>query len=475
MSRLLFHMNSSEDLLQLSHDLRSALRLVREASIELARLMDELVTSPLQGFRDSCPTLRGVILANLTGLLPFANNPFPLRNRATLEITERLLGVISGAGGESGAPGPLLEMSDTLTMLVRDIADMSHLAASVTSAVELVGRAQKVARKMATMSETHSISNTSDTMKFFDSLYSILQQRVRNIVNELTALQNVDRFTSENINDLLTPFIDLAFGMIGVKPSISQDADVVNTSSSTFSYVNQSKDFSDILKEIVEFLTSVKSHLGTMEHLTAAFSNGTRISAMGSVNLWEEILDCLDPINNIINQIDFLHPKPLPTRSYPQDTKWERTREVILFFNEMFSQDSTEIGTYLRTVIGRTLEALWNDLEKDDWSIFNLSLTFAQHPDHLLKAIETAGEVSGGRDDASGALFSNFSLIQDVTHQQLEEAVQVLLRRMAFVGEDLPLNDSQWINSMRTVFQPIFESFMNAAPVGNQGKVKKPS
>uniref|UniRef100_A0A8C0SPQ1 ABC transporter domain-containing protein n=1 Tax=Canis lupus familiaris TaxID=9615 RepID=A0A8C0SPQ1_CANLF len=462
-SRLLFHMNSSEDLLQLSHDLRSALRLVREASRELARLMDELVTSPLQGFRDSCPTLRGVILANLTGLLPFANNPFPLRNRATLEITERLLGVISGAGGESGAPGPLLEMSDTLTMLVRDIADMSHLAASVTSAVELVGRAQKVARKMATMSETHSISNTSDTMKFFDSLYSILQQRVRNIVNELTALQNVDRFTSENINDLLTPFIDLAFGMIGVKPSISQDADVVNTSSSTFSYVNQSKDFSDTLKEIVEFLTSVKSHLGTMEHLTAAFSNGTRISAMGSVNLWEEILDCLDPINNIINQIDFLHPKPLPTRSYPQDTKWERTREVILFFNEMFSQDSTEIGTYLRTVIGRTLEALRNDLEKDDWSIFNLSLTFAQHPDHLLKAIETAGEASGGRDDASGALFSNFSLIQDVTHQQLEEAVQVLLRRMAFVGEELPLNDSQWINSMRTVFQPIFESFMNAA------------
>ncbi|XP_072616279.1 ATP-binding cassette sub-family A member 13-like [Vulpes vulpes] len=462
-SRLLFHLNSSEDLLQLSHDLRSALRLVREASTELARLMDELVTSPLQGFRDSCPTLRGVILANLTGLLPFANNPFPLRNRATLEITEGLLGVISGAGGESGAPGPLLEMSDTLTMLVRDIADMSHLAASVTSAVELVGRAQKVARKMATMSETHSISNTSDTMKFFDSLYSILQQRVRNTVNELTALQNVDRFTSENINDLLTPFIDLAFGMIGVKPYISQDADTVNTSSSTFSYVNQSKDFSDILKEIVEFLTSVKSHLGTMEPLMAAFSNGTRISATGSVNLWEEILDCLDPINNILNQIDFLHPKPLRTRSYPQDTKWERTREVILFFNEMFSQDSTEIGTYLRTVIGRTLEALRSDLEKDDWSIFNLSLTFAPHPDHLLKSIETAGEASGGRDDVSGALFSNFSLIQDVTHQQLEEAVQALLRRMAFVGEDLPLNDSQWINSMRTVFQPIFESFMNAA------------
>ncbi|CAD7687011.1 unnamed protein product [Nyctereutes procyonoides] len=462
-SRLLFHMNSSEDLLQLSHDLRSALRLVREASTELARLMDELVTSPLQGFRDSCPTLRGVILANLTGLLPFANNPFPLRNRATLEITEGLLGVISGAGGESGAPGPLLEMSDTLTMLVRDIADMSHLAASVTSAVELVGRAQKVARKMATMSETHSISNTSDTVKFFDSLYSILQQRVRNIVNESTALQNVDRFTSENINDLLTPFIDLAFGMIGVKPYISQDADVVNTSSSTFSYVNQSKDFSDILKEIVEFLTSVKSHLGTMEHLMAAFSNGTRISAMGSVNLWEEILDCLDPINNILNQIEFLHPKPLRTRSYPQDTKWERTWAVIMFFNEMFSQDSTEIGTYLRTVIGRTLEALRSDLENDNWSIFNLSLAFAQHPDHLLKAIETPGEASGGRDDASGALFSNFSLIQDVTHQQLEEAVQVLLRRMAFVGEDLPLNDSQWINSMRTVFQPISESFVNAA------------
>ncbi|XP_077916041.1 ATP-binding cassette sub-family A member 13 [Halichoerus grypus] len=462
MSQLLFHTNSSEDLLQLSHNLRSALQLVRGSSTELARLMDILVNSPHEGFRDLYPTLREVILPNLTALLSFINNSFPLRNRATLDIIKRLLGVISRAGGESGAPEPLLEMSDTLTMLVRDITEMRDLATSVTSTVELVGLATKVARKMATIFEIHSISNTTDTMKFFGSLYSILRQSVQNVVSELTTLKNVDHLLSENINDLLTPFLDLAFGMIGVKLNISQDSDIVNMSSSTFSYVNQSKDFSDIFKEIAEFLTSVKSNLGAMEHLVVAFNNGTRIFAMDSVNAWEEILDSLVPINNIINQIDFLHPNPLPTHSYPQDTTWERTQEVILFLDEMLSQDSMEIGTYLRKAIDLTLEALWSNLEKDDWSVYNLLLTLAQHPDNFLKAIETAGEVSGARDDLSGALFSNTSLIQNITHQRLEEAVQIMLRRMALLRKELPLNNSQWRNSRRTLFQPIFESFINA-------------
>ncbi|XP_006732433.1 ATP-binding cassette sub-family A member 13 [Leptonychotes weddellii] len=121
-----------------------------------------------------------------------------------------------------------------------------------------------------------------------------------------------------------------------------------------------------------------------------------------------------------------------------------------------------EIGTYLRKAIDLTLEALWSNLEKDDWSVYNLLLTLAQHPDSFLKAIETAGEVSGARDDLSGALFSNTSVIQNITHQRLEEAVQVMLRRMALLRKELSLNNSQWRNSRRTLFQPIFESFINA-------------
>uniref|UniRef100_A0A8C7BTF0 ABC transporter domain-containing protein n=1 Tax=Neovison vison TaxID=452646 RepID=A0A8C7BTF0_NEOVI len=461
-SPLLLHTNSSEDLLHLSHNLRSALQLVRESSTEVAHLLDLLVHSPHEGFRDLYPTLREVILSNLTSLLSFINNSFPLRNRATLDITKRLLGVLSRAGGESDAPEPLLEMSDTLTMLVRDIAEMRDLATSVTSAVELLGLATRVARKVATIFETHSISNTTDAMKFFDSLYTVFLQSIRNVVREIGTLKNVDHFTSENISNLLTPFLDLAFGMIGVKPTILQDSDV-NVSTSTFSYMNHSKEVSDILKEITEFLTSLKSSLGDMEHLVVAFNNGTQIFAMDSVSIWEEVLDYLVPINNVINQIDFLRPNPLPNDSYPQDTTWERIQEVILFLDEMLSKDIMEIGTYLRRVIDLTLEVLWSDLEKDDWRVFNLWLTFAEHPDNLLKAIETAGEVSGGRDGPSGPLFSNMSLIQNVTHQQLEEAVQIVLKRMALLRKELPLNNSQWINATRTLFQPIFESLVHVA------------
>ncbi|KAF0873265.1 ABCAD protein, partial [Crocuta crocuta] len=476
-SQLVRHVNSSEDLFQLNHDLRSALQLVRETSTELARLMDTLINSPHRDFHNVYPTLREVILANLTGLLSFVNNSFPLRNRATLEMTKRLLGVISGAGGESGAPEPLWEMSDTLTLLVRDTAEMRHLASSVNSTVELIRLAQKVSRKMATVFETHFISSTNETMKFFDSLYSILQQSIQHLVNEITTLKNVDHLISENINNLLTPFLDLVFGMMGVTPYISQDPDIVNTSSSTFSYVNQSKDLSDILEEIAEFLTSVKINLGAMEHLMVAFNNGTHLSGIDSVNLWEEILDCLVPITSIIHQIDFFHPDPLLTPCCPQDTKWERTQEVILFLDELLSQDRTEIGTYLRMAIDLTLEALWNNFQKDNRTVFNLLLTLAQDPDNLLQAIERAAEVSSGTGDLSEALFVNVSLIRNVTHSQLEEAVQIMLRRIALLWKALHMNNSQWVNSTRALFQPIFESFINAAtgkniPSGKEERIE---
>uniref|UniRef100_A0A673SY29 ATP binding cassette subfamily A member 13 n=1 Tax=Suricata suricatta TaxID=37032 RepID=A0A673SY29_SURSU len=462
-SQLVHHVNSSEGLFQLNHNLRSALQLVRETSTELAGLMDMLVNSPHMDFHNMYPALQEVILANLTGLLSFINNSFPLRNRATLETTRRFLGVTSRAGGESGALEPLLEMSDTLTLLVRDTAEMRDLASSVNSTVELVRLAQKVSRKMATVFESHFISSTNDPMKFFNSLYSILQQSVRHLVNEITTLKNVDPVLSENINNLLMPFLDLIFGMMGVKPHISQGSDTVNTSSSTFSYVNQSKDFSDILEEIAEFLTSAKINFGAMERLMVASNNGTHTSGMDSVSLWEEILDCFVPINSLVHQINFFHPDPLPVPCCPQNTKWERTQEVILFLDKLLSQDRTGIGMYLRMVMDLTLEVLWNNFQEDNRTVFNLLLTLAQDPDNLLQAVKRAGEISGETGDLSEALFVNPSLIRNLTYPQLEEAVQIVLRRIAFLWKDLPMNNSLWVNSTRTLFQPILESLINAA------------
>ena len=90
LNQLLSHMNSSEDLFKLNQDLRSALHLVRETSIVIAHFMDALLSSPVKDFRVLYPSLQEVILANLTHLLSFVNNSFPLRNRATLEITRHL-------------------------------------------------------------------------------------------------------------------------------------------------------------------------------------------------------------------------------------------------------------------------------------------------------------------------------------------------------------------------------------------------
>ncbi|KAJ8778782.1 hypothetical protein J1605_013459 [Eschrichtius robustus] len=82
------------------------------------------------------------------------------------------------AGGESRALDPLSEMSRTLTMLVDDGAEMRGLATSVTSTVHLLKLAEKTSREVAAMFEMPFVFTANNTMKFLDTLYSILQQSV---------------------------------------------------------------------------------------------------------------------------------------------------------------------------------------------------------------------------------------------------------------------------------------------------------
>ncbi|XP_009441009.5 ATP-binding cassette sub-family A member 13 isoform X3 [Pan troglodytes] len=466
-SQLFFHVNKSEDLFKLNQDLGSALHLVRECSTEMARLLDTILHSPNKDFYALYPTLQEVILANLTDLLFFINNSFPLRNRATLEITKRLVGAISRASEESRVLKPLLEMSGTLVMLLNDSADLRDLATSMDSIVKLLKLVKKVSGKMATVFKTHFISNTKDSVKFFDTLYSIMQQSVQNLVKEIATLKKIDHFTFEKINDLLVPFLDLAFEMIGVEPYISSNSDIFSMSPSILSYMNQSKDFSDILEEIAEFLTSVKINLEDVKSLAVAFNNETQTFSMDSVNLWEEILGCLVPINNITNQMDFLYPNPISTHSGPQDIKWEIIHEVIPFLDKILSQNSTEIGSFLKMVIGLTLEALWKNLKKDNWNVSNLLMTFTQHPDNLLKTIETVLEASIGiksdyEGDLNKSLYFDTPLSQNITHHQLEKAIHNVLSRIALWRKGLLFNNSEWITSTRTLFQPLFEIFIKA-------------
>uniref|UniRef100_G3SKM3 ATP binding cassette subfamily A member 13 n=1 Tax=Gorilla gorilla gorilla TaxID=9595 RepID=G3SKM3_GORGO len=466
-SQLFFYVNKSEDLFKLNQDLGSALHLVRECSTEMARLLDTILHSPNKDFYALYPTLQEVILANLTDLLFFINNSFPLRNRATLEITKRLVGAISRASEESRVLKPLLEMSGTLVMLLNDSADLRDLATSMDSIVKLLKLVKKVSGKMATVFKTHFISNTKDSVKFFDTLYSIMQQSVQNLVKEIATLKKIDHFTFEKINDLLVPFLDLAFEMIGVEPYISSNSDIFSMSPSILSYMNQSKDFSDILEEIAEFLTSVKINLEDVKSLVVAFNNETQTFSMDSVNLWEEILGCLVPINNITSQMDFLYPNPIFTHSGLQDIKWEIIHEVIPFLDKILSQNRTEIGSFLKMVIGLTLEALWKNLKKDNWNVSNLLMTFTQHPDNLLKTIETVLEASSGiksdyEGDLNKSLYFDTPLSQNITHHQLEQAIHNVLSRIALWRKGLLFNNSEWITSTRTLFQPLFEIFIKA-------------
>uniref|UniRef100_A0A8C5XUF3 ATP binding cassette subfamily A member 13 n=1 Tax=Microcebus murinus TaxID=30608 RepID=A0A8C5XUF3_MICMU len=326
--QLLFHENSSEDLFKLSQDLRSALCLVSEYSTEMANLMAIPFNSPNKDFHALCPILQNVILANLTDLLFFISNSLPLRNRAILEVTRDYSVFISRAGEESHALEPLLEMCRTLVMLLNDSADLRDLAVLVDSTVKLLKLAKDVLEKIAIIFKTHFISDTKDAKKFFDTLHSIMRQSVQHLVKGIliATWKGVDGLVFERINALLTPFLDLAFGRIGVKPYISEDSDIFNTSSNILSYVNQSKDFYDIF----------------------------------------------DP-----------------------------------FLDKRLSLNSTEIGSYLKKVVEAS---------------------------------------SGIKSDYGGDL-----------------TIQIVLSRLVLWRKGLLSNNSQWLNFMRTLFQPVFEVFINAS------------
>uniref|UniRef100_G3TCM3 ABC transporter domain-containing protein n=1 Tax=Loxodonta africana TaxID=9785 RepID=G3TCM3_LOXAF len=450
-NQLLFSMNCSEYLLKLDQNLRSALQLVRKTSVEIASIMDTYFKAFLL-----YPILQEVILPNLTDLFSFIKNLFHLETEQH-EVTKRLRGGVSRAGGESHVE-PLLELSRPLSMLVQDSAELGHLATSVDSTVKLL-KLGKVSEKVTNIFETHFISNTNYTLKFFDTLYSTLQQTIQSTVTEIATLKK-DHLIYGKIKDL-KPFLDLAFEVITAEPNISQDSHLFNISSTIRSSVNQSKDFSDILEEIVKFLTSMKIHLGDLDHLVVMFNNGTQIFSIDSLNLWEEILDCLVAVKDVTNQMDILHPNPISSRSCPQDTKWKRIHEVILSFGcNVTKQNRTKIGTYLKMVTELTL-ALWDNLKKDD--IFSLLLTFAWHLNNLLEIIGTVAEKGGINSDYVGKvffflfLFFNTSLIQNITQQQLEKTIEIEFSRVAL----LHLNTSQWMNSIKTLLLRVLELFID--------------
>ncbi|XP_054427288.1 ATP-binding cassette sub-family A member 13 [Pteronotus mesoamericanus] len=463
LSWLLFYANSSGSPSQLRHPLQAAPHLLRAAFVEMANLLGTLLTSPeKKDFHSSYAILQDAVLANLTSLLSVVTNSLPLRDRATFELAKRLLRAAARAGEASRVLEPLLEMSRTLVMLAGASADKSNPDRLLNSTVTLLKLAKKVLGKVAAVSGTRSVPGTRESARFFGALLSILQQGVQSVVKEITALKKVDHLVVENINDLLTPFLDLVFGMIGVKPNISQDSDIFNSSSDIFSYVNQSKDFSDILEEIAEFLTSGKINLGDMEHLLVAISNRTEIFSVDSVNIWEAILDSLIPMNNITNQTDLLHPDPVPTHSLRP-----HAQEATLFLDEMLSQGSADVGTDLRAVTDLT-STLWKALGKGSWDVSNLLLAFAQHADGLWKALDTVAKASRGVEghlggDPSETLVSDSPAVQEATPWQRGDATRSASGGAALLRRQLLLPHPQRVHSSQAWLRPVFESVADTA------------
>ncbi|ELK13061.1 ATP-binding cassette sub-family A member 13 [Pteropus alecto] len=447
-SRLLSHVRRPAGLAWLGRQLQSALHLVRETSAGLASLMQTLLNSPAGDVRSRCPALRRVTLAHLTGLLSLANSSFPLRDRAALEITARWLAVISGAGRERGVREPLLDASAAAGVLVSASAGVGGLAAVLDSTVTLLELATAVSGKGAAISGTRVAPTAHDSARFFDTLCSALRQSLRNATSEMpSGPKTAARAVLDGVDGTLAPSLGLAVGMAGVRPAAPHDPDVPHTSSCVFSSVNGSEDFASILKEIAEFLTSGEIHSGDTEHFPGAIRNGTRMFSTDSSDVWEEILGCLVPIVNLVNQIDFLHPNRISARGSHQDAHGVALEETL-------SRNSPEMGTRPGRVMDLILAAFRNNSEGESGDGLNSLPTFAQHPDIPLKAIDAVVKASSGTKgdwggDSSEALAFSPSLLQTVAP------------RGAFTGP--APNGPQGADSTGTPFQRVSEIFGNAA------------
>ncbi|XP_068940595.1 ATP-binding cassette sub-family A member 13 [Petaurus breviceps papuanus] len=469
-THLLSKMNNFEDLLELNEDLDSAVQLVRKNSAKIVSLMDIIFSYHIKDLHAFSSTLQ-VVLTNLTELVTFVGNVFPSKERKAIEITKRLLDII--AQGEKDIPEGFLEMSQALTTLLQDIKKLRDLSQSIDAMVKFLHLAKKVSAQVASILETRFISMTKGKLNSLDMLYSFLQEAVHNVVDGITSMRNLEPLSYQEVEILLKPLLDVTSWTLNIKPIISKEFRPLNISTSSFSYLSQSKNISEIVEEIAVFIINSKNHSVELEHLVLALKNTTQTLSIDAKTLMGEVLDCLVPINNLTSQVNFLNSNMNSSHRWLWDTKWERLYKMVLFWNEILSQNSPESGAKLKMVIALSLEALGNNLQKAGWDIFNLLLTFAQHPNNLSQAIESPGKmlsVSGG--EFSKALFFNSSTIHNMTHQELEKAIQVALNKIALWMEWLLLHHSLWRHSTKALFPFTWETSVNVTT--GKGVMSKP-
>ncbi|XP_043857076.1 ATP-binding cassette sub-family A member 13 [Dromiciops gliroides] len=469
-THLVSKMKNFEDLVEFNEDLDSAIQSVRKSSAKIVSIMDIIFSYNIKDLHAFSSTLQ-VVLANLTELVTFVDNIFSSKERKVVEIIKQLLDVI--AYGEKDFPEAFLEMSRALSTLLQDIKKLQDLSLSVDAMVKFLKLSKKVSAQVAAILETHFISKTKGKLSSLDMLYSFLQEAVHSVVDDITSMRNIELLSYQEVESLLKPLLDVISWTIEIKPFISKGSKPLNKSTSSLSYLSLSKNISEIAEEIAVFIINSKNHSGELEHLVLALKNTTQTLSIDVKTLMEEVLDCLVPINNLTSQVEFLNFNLNSSHHWLWDTKWERLYKMVLFWNEILSQNSPESGAKLKMVIALSLEALGNNLQEGGWDIFNLLLTFTQHPNNLSQAIESTGKmlsVSGG--EFSKALFFNSSTIHNMTHQQLEKAIQVALNKIALWMEWLLLHHSQWRHSTKALFPLTWETSVNVTT--GKGVMSKP-
>ncbi|XP_038616014.1 ATP-binding cassette sub-family A member 13 [Tachyglossus aculeatus] len=459
-NQLLSMMNHSRDLSQLNKDLNRSLVLVRQASAELENLLNIIFRNNMKDFQLLYPTLQETVLAKLTELLRLSDKNFLLRNREAIEVTLDLLHIISQTIREHDSPEPLFQISNTLNTLLQDIGEFRGLAKSVDKVIEFLRLSKMFSERLINISETHFSSKMKGYFHSIDILFSVLQEAVHGAMNELVTTKNPEHLPSHKVEDLLKLFLNLTYWTIQMKPYRSNESEIVNMPASFLRNLSQSKDFSRIVEDISEFLTSVENDSVDLGNFMEAMINSTQNSPRGIVSLMHEVLNGLLPINDLTSSINLLNSKLNSTHHKIQQTKWEMIQEAIHFFSNLLSPKSSESELYLKMMV---LKAFSKNLLESGLNVSDHLRTYAQFQTNFSQVTEAAENMFSlikrfaGRLVGEALFFDNTNL-HNANHQQLERIIEVGLSEVAIWLKWLPLQ----INEMKTVFKQVLDSFGNA-------------
>ncbi|XP_019373948.1 PREDICTED: ATP-binding cassette sub-family A member 13 [Gavialis gangeticus] len=460
-----FNANNSWKLVQMTRDLSTSLRIMRQTFAEMGKIVDIFMSNHSKDFPDFYSPFWEMDFVSLAELLISLDKVFPLKNKEVVEATKILLYLISWSSSTNYTHEPFSETADYLNALLLKSDEFAKLSEVVEFIAKFLAWSKKASEKIVTIFEQPTGSDTTENIDYLHVFYPVLQRAVCNAVNELTTSETAEDVCSneKHVADLVKAFLDLTYLSIQVDHSSSNGSETVNTSTRLPANLSKLSELNNIVGEIAAFLADVRNYSWVLERLVTVVTSANINSPNKTVSLIEYLLCIFVQISDITSKIALASTLNL-TNNPTQEEKWGEIQEMIA---NLHTKKCTSIKAFIRAVADLLLGGFWeNKLNEND---LNLLLTYANNHDDFLRVMEIIMELFNLTNNVSERNFSLRSFFaslinQNIRYLQKEQSswktvIEGSLNEIPWV-ELLHLDNNQPVNSTRTLVKMLLGPFI---------------